>query len=322
MPFLSFPWVLREILGEVAVEARPPGTSKTSFQVPDADYEEHRDAQSLPGRRQRIRSNLQGDIYADPYQPVTISAENKAEDPIAKPTEAHVSRQEPERCVDTLRPRLAPSSPTVEQMRFSPNAPPSTNPLISGARSSSAAAGKVTSPLDEDEDEGIGAHPETLNEMDLVSPHIVLDQQQDRSENKPDMQRTDSKSHSAELEGLNMSQISHADADVIYRSKVRHSNAQSGSSSSQQGNLQSSGRSSAAATPSPRTEGPSSSTFTLQSLPERAATLADWGDGRIQRTTPEPGFTILSAKAPFRKEIDSDDEGEIMIYGDPAGMAM
>jgi hypothetical protein len=28
----------------------------------------------------------------------------------------------------------------------------------------------------------------------------------------------------------------------------------------------------------------------------------------------------MSAKAPFRKEIDSDDEGEVMIYGDPAGM--
>src|SRR5205085_1220069 len=155
-------------------------------------------------------------------QPGTISAENKVGGLSAKPTAANASQ--------------------------------STGQLTLGARSSSAAAGKVTGPLDKDEDEGIGAQPEILDETNLVAPrsgnrqgegveqtfgtpsgkfssgsdrivygpnkssallsHVVcaassndlmiLDQRQDMSEGKPDMQCTNSKPPSAGLEDLNI----------------------------------------------------------------------------------------------------------------------
>jgi RNA-dependent RNA polymerase len=369
MPFMSFPWALQEILGKIAVEARQLGTSMTPFQVPDADSEEHRDAENVLGRRQRLQRNLQGDIYADPYQPGTISAASKVEDPTAKPTEAHIPRQEPGSSIGRLRLRPASTSPTIEQKRFSANTSPSISQPMSGAGSGSTTAGKVTSLLDEDEDEGIGAHPETLNEMNLGPPQarnqlgeeidqifgarfdqrssdadgilhvpnessvglsdavsmvssngrIFFAHQQGRWKNKPNTQRVDSNSLSAELEGLKISQTSYVDADGIYRSKFRRSSAQSESSSSQKGSRQSSGGS-AAVSPSTRTGGPSSSTFTLRSLPGKAATLGEGDNSKIMKTSLGPGILTLSAKAPFRKEIESDDEGEIMIYGDPAGM--
>jgi hypothetical protein len=44
--------------------------------------------------------------------------------------------------------------------------------------------------------------------------------------------------------------------------------------------------------------------------------------GRTPKTTLRPVGTTLSAKATFRKEIDSDDDAEVMVYGDPARMAL
>jgi hypothetical protein len=57
-------------------------------------------------------------------------------------------------------------------------------------------------------------------------------------------------------------------------------------------------------------------------LPDQASTLVQGDHPEIKRIFPGPDFTAMSAKAPFRMEIDSDDEGEVMIYSDPAGMTL
>jgi RNA-dependent RNA polymerase len=372
MPFISFPWVLHETLGKLAVVATQPAKKDVPVEDLDTKDKGDRDAENLSGKRQRIQSNLQGDFFGDPYQSVTGSSGNTTKDENAKPTDVQLPK--PTLGPDGLElpPRIASRLPTAEPLPFSTNSTSSTGRSISDLKSCSPVRGKVTSLLDDDEDDGFGIHPEMANETILVpapvtnqlredidqiigSPltqrgrnpdglvnvskgssalfsrmvsvtssgdEIKLDRQQDNSGHTPVLQSMDSASISAELEGLNFSQQSYVDGDGMYRSKFRRSSLQSGPSSSRRGSYQVSGEGTPAVVASlPITGRHTSNTSTMRPLPKRPAELGEGQGSQVQRTTPKLGTTTMSAKAAFRKEIDSDGEGEVMVYDDPARMA-
>jgi RNA-dependent RNA polymerase len=378
MPFMSFPWVLHETLGKLAVAANQQAEKKASFQFINTNCEEHRDAKNLSNKRQRIQSNLQGELFADPYQPAT-DYDDKAKDATAttKPTEAQLPKPELRPDVTELLGQIAHISPTAEQKRFSANSSLSTNRPTSEERDSSVFRGKVTSLLDDDEDRDFGVHPEILSGTILVPPQITSqqweeidqiigtpltqrssdsdrmvhiskessasasrvvsmtssndetnsDHQQYLSFTMPILQRADSTSLSTELEGLNLDQQSYVDEDGVYRSKFRRSSVKSGSSSSRRGSRQASGEGvPTAVTASIGIVGLGFNVSTLPSLPERVPergpVLAEGQSSRIQRTEPKSATTNLSAKTAFRKEMDSDEDGEVMVYGDPAGITL
>jgi hypothetical protein len=143
-----------------------------------------------------------------------------------------------------------------------------------------------------------------------------------KPENTPTMQRSDLSSTSAEFESLNFAHKSYVDADGTYRSNFRYSSVQSGSPLSRRSSRQVSGEGSPAAIiKSPGLWGQSSSLFTPSSPPEQSPVFDGGQFGRTPKTTPEPVGTTLSATAAFRKEIDNNDDAEVVVYGDPAGMA-
>jgi RNA-dependent RNA polymerase len=366
MPLMSFPWVLQETLGKLATAASQTAKNETSQQNPDTNYDGRQDAKSASNKRQHIRSDRQGELFADPFQPATASAGHNAKEAIIKPGHSHLSKLVPDEV--GLPPWATPVPPTTEQMGFSTSAVSPVVRSISDMQSDSTARRDDKGLLDKDED--FGPNPKVLEGKILVLPQVA-NQQQDEIDhiigstltqptskfdllvhvstesssppsqvinvtspddevssdhllNKPEntltMQGSGLNSASTELEGLDFSHISYVDADGIYRSKFRRSSIQPGSlPSSRQVSWEGP---SAAVVKSPALGGKSSSFITLPSPPEQSPALDERQLGRTPKTTPRSVGTTLLAKAAFRKEIDSGDDAEVMIYGDPAGMAL
>jgi RNA-dependent RNA polymerase len=372
MPFMSFPWVLHETLGTIAAAATHPAKNEAPFQDLNTYDEGDRDAKNISGQRQRIQSNLQGELFEDPYQPEAGSIGNTSKDETTEPTDEQPPK--PPLGPDVLEPppRVASLSPTAEQIQLSTNSTSSTAGPISDIRSRTPVRGKVTNLLDDDENDGFGVHSEIVNETTLIPPpvtkqqweeidqingspliqrgrnsdrlvsvskgssaplsrvvsanlwddEIKLDRQQHDPKDTPVFHPTDSASISSELEVLNLDQQSYVDEDGMYRSKFQRSSIHSEPPSSRRSIYQVSGEGGPAGVRSlPITGRHSSNTPAMPPLPERPLKLMEGQGSQVQRTTPKLGTTTMSAKAVFRKEIDSDGEGEIKVYDDPARMA-
>ena len=369
MPLMSFPWVLQETLGKLATAASQTAKNETSQQNPDTNYDGRQDAKSASNKRQHIRSDRQGELFADPFQPATTSAAHNAKEAIIKSGHSRLSKLVPDEV--GLPPWATPVPPTTEQMGFSTSAVSPVVRSISDMQSDSTARRDDKGLLDKDED--FGPNPKVLEGKILVPSQVANQQQEEidhiigstltqptskfdllvhvstesssppsqvinvtspddevssdhllnKSENTPTMQGSGLNSASTELESLDFDHISYVDADGIYRSKFRRSSIQPGSLPSHRGSRQVSWEGpSAAVVKSPGLGGKSSSFITLPSLPEQSPALDERQLERTPKTTPRPVGTTLLAKAAFRKEINSDDDAEVMIYGDPAGMAL
>jgi RNA-dependent RNA polymerase len=369
MPFMSFPWVLQETLGRLATAVSQTAKNETCRQKSDTEYDGRQGAKRASGKRQHIRSDLQGELFADPFQPATVFADHNAKEAIIEPSHSRLSKLVPDEV--NLPPQATPVLPTAEQMSFSTSAVSPTVRSISDTQSDSTARRDDKSLLDDDED--FGFNPKVLEGKILVPPQVANQQRDeighivgstptqltsksdppvhtskesssppsqvinmalpngevssDLQLNKPGktpiMQRSGLSSASAELESLNFGHKSYVDADGIYRSKFRRSSIQPGSPSSRRSSRQvSSEGSSTTVVKSPELGGKNSNFITLPSPPEQSPALDERQLGRTPKTTLRPVGTTLSAKATFRKEIDSDDDAEVMVYGDPARMAL
>ena len=373
MPFMSFPWLLQETLGKLAMAAPQRTKGNASLKASDRNFTGHRNTDNVSGKRQLIQSNLQGELFADPYQPATPPVDDKANDATAQPTDQHLLEQEPKLDESGVHHQLAPAPSPPWQMGAAPFLSSSTRPSMSDVESSATFRRGGTSLLDDDESKDTGVQNEKLNGTVVTPPRVTNEQwemidqilgspptergnesntlvyvskessappsrvfsmassidepgsnhQQHISPTTPTVQRPCSKSLSAELEGLNFGLQSYVDEDGIYRSKYRRSSVQSGSSSSCRGSRQPSAEGvPIAVVTSPEIGVPSFNGSILPSLPERAVASSQRQSGRTLEAKPRPAGATLSGQAAFRREIDSDDEGEVMVYGDPAGMAL
>jgi RNA-dependent RNA polymerase len=363
MPFMSFPWVLQETLGRIASAVSETAKDETAGKNPNTNYDGLRVAKSASGTRQHIRSDLQEELFADPFQPATAAGAHNTKEIITEPSLAEPIPDE----VDLpLRPTPVPS--TAEQRGFSTSTVPSGVRSMSSMQGDSIARRDDKNLLDGDEGKDFNPNPEvrsgkfpvpkvTNQPRDGIDPIIgsrltsnsdLLVQSSkepssppsqainmaslndeissvhlfNKPDNTPTMQRSCLSATSAERESLNFGYKSYIDADGIYRSKFRRSPIQSGSSSSRQGSHQALREgSSATVVKSAGPGGPSSSSFTLPSLQEQSPAVDGERLGRTPKPPPRLVSTSMSTKTAFRTEIESDDDEEVIVYGDPAGMA-
>ena len=372
MPLISFPWILQETMGQLAMAVNPLVKNKGPFGACDKSDAEHQDGEKLFGKRQRTETDLYGKRFADPYQLETQPMEKKAEDSTVKRNATKLSENESSPNETALRLQPASVSSTAEQKHQASLPSSSTGEPVSKAKSSSTSRQDVASLLDDDEDTVFGLNPGRLSKLIVIPPEITNQHREEidqilgslhtpRSSNSgtlvhvskessvppsrvasmassidgidSDRERSVSESPPtgqppgsillSELEGSHFGLKSYVDEDGIYRSRYRRSSVQSGSSSCGRANRQLSGEGSPAyLVSSPDTGGQGLNLSGLPALPERSQVAMEGQSGQPAKDTTGSATTMLSAKAVFQRKIDSDDEGEVMVYGDPAGMEL
>ena len=230
MPFMSFPWVLQDTLAKLAVAVPEQIKTTASFQVPSTLNGRHRDAENYSGERQRIQSNLQGDLFADPYQPVAGSADDKASETATRPTDVQLPESELQLDLDELRSQLAAIPSNPEQPQFSTFSSSSTGRSMLDVKNGSIVIAEGSSLLNNDYDEDSGGHRK-IGKGRIVLPPPITSQQWEEIDQIIGSPITRCNSKSNPLEGESKSSsvpLSHMASMVLSNDEINSDHQENG----------------------------------------------------------------------------------------------
>ncbi len=371
MPFISFPWVLRDTIGTIA---------KTASDNPIVKQHSPQDVDMASNNVKPASQNWQGEQYPDPARFTEELYSNDVPTSRGEPNGASlVDLAAYSREVERQR---APISTTAEQLPMPSNASSQLGREQVKIDTSSTQRTSTTNLLDDDcnypdihsniltSEFTVPESPtaEKWNQIDNIidspleqsastdsdpifrvsgdssaAPSNVISlsstahpspisydespvNYQPQSSAKSQMARSStSRSASTELAGVSFRPAPQLSEDGHYMSPHRRRSKHSGSPRSQGGSGQSSLSETSPATAQPGyRRGGSLMTLServpLLSLPTQSLTSS--AASQAQNVGAKFGFVPSHAANAIRTETDSDDEGEIVVYGDPARMTL